>query len=228
MIRSFALAAALVLAPPATAFAQTSGDWSFALGAGSDNRSKDASKSRGDPFVFGLAEWSSEDGVFYAGPSFETIESSTGSDLELDLNGGIRRDLAGFEVDFNVAHKWQVGADDGEDADAWEFTADITRAIGPAEAGLQLQHSPDGTGDTRAWTWVAANIAWAFTDKISGDASLGRREQDASVDYTGWNVGMTYAATPNLDVDLRYHDTDADPSNPQYASALVATVTAYF
>ncbi len=39
---------------------------------------------------------------------------------------------------------------------------------------------------------------------------------------------MTYAATPSVDLDLRYHDTDADPSNPQYASAVVASITAYF
>lgn len=228
MIRPFAIASAVVLAIPAGASAQSLGDWSFAIGAGSDNRSKDASKSQGDPFVFGLAEWSSEDGVFYAGPSFETIRSSTGSELELDVNGGMRRELAGFEVDLNIAHKWQIDADDGEDADAWEFTADITRAIGPAEAGVQIQHSPDGTGDTRAWTWVAASAGWEFTDRLTADASLGRREQDASVDYTGWNVGMTYAATPSVDLDLRYHDTDADPSNPQYASAVVASITAYF
>ncbi len=61
----------------------------------------------------------------------------------------MRPELAGFELDLNIAHKWQIDADAGEDADAWEFTADITRAIGPAEAGVQIQHSPDGTGDTQ-------------------------------------------------------------------------------
>jgi hypothetical protein len=228
MIRSSALAALFALLLPTAALAQASGDWSFGLGAATDNRSKDASKSRGDPTLIGFAEWSSDDGLIYAGPEFETVRSSTGSDLEVQLAAGVRPEIMGFEVDLNAAHKWLLDADPGADADSWEFTANISRDIGPAGARLQVQHSPDGSGSTGAWTWVEARLGWDFTDRLEGTVALGRREQDAAPDYTGWNAGMRYAVNRSLDFDLRWHDTDADPSNPQYASALVASMTAYF
>ena len=229
-ILTTAVAATALLACAAPAMAQDapSDSWSFAFGAATDNRSKDASKSDGDPFVWGEAEWESASGLFYAGPSFETIRSSTGSELEVKASAGIRPQLAGFDLDLNVAFKYQVDANPGADADAWEFTADVKRSIGPASGRLRLQYSPDSTGSTEAWTWVDARVGWDFTDKLSGTASIGRREQDNSLDYTGWNAGFSYALTRNIEADLRYHATDADVPGEQYADALVAGVTFAF
>ena len=229
-ILTTAVAATALLACAAPAMAQDapSDSWSFAFGAATDNRSKDASKSDGDPFVWGEAEWESASGLFYAGPSFETIRSSTGSELEVKASAGIRPQLAGFDLDFNAAFKYQVDANPGADADAWEFTADVKRSIGPASGRLRLQYSPDSTGSTEAGTWVEARVGWDFTDKLSGTASIGRREQDNSLDYTGWNAGFSYALTRNIEADLRYHATDADVPGEQYADALVAGVTFAF
>ena len=233
MIRTLttAVAAIAILAgsvPAAAQDAPPAGTWSSAFGAATDNRSKDASKSDGDPFVWGEAEWQSASGLFYAGPSFETIRSSTGSELELKASAGLRPEVAGFDLDFNAAWKYQVDADPGADEDAWEFTADARRSIGPASGRLRLQYSPDSTGSTEAWTWVEARIGWDFTDKLQGTASIGRREQDNSVDYTGWNAGFTYAVTRNIEAELRYHATDADVSGEQYADALVAGISFAF
>jgi uncharacterized protein (TIGR02001 family) len=226
-----ALAAALLaVAAPAAAqdgFAPA-GDWSFAFGAGTDNRSKEASKSDGDAFVWGEAEWASASGLFYAGPSFETIRGSSGSELELKASAGVRPQVAGFDLDLNAAYKYQVDANPGVDDDAWEFTADVKRSIGPASGRLRLQYSPDSTGSTEAWTWVEARVGWDFTNKLSGTASIGRREQDNSLDYTGWNAGLSYALTRNIEADLRYHATDADVPGEQYADALVAGISFAF
>ena len=229
-ILTTAVAATALLACAAPAMAQDapSDSWSFAFGAATDNRSKDASKSDGDPFVWGEAEWESASGLFYAGPSFETIRSSTGSELEVKASAGIRPQLAGLDLDLNAAFKYQVDANPGADADAWEFTADVKRSIGPASGRLRLQYRPDSTGSTEAWTWVEARVGWDFTDKLSGTASIGRREQDNSLDYTGWNAGFSYALTRNIEADLRYHATDADVPGEQYADALVAGVTFAF
>ncbi len=234
MLRTLTTAAALaaaLLAMAGGAAAQDAapaGDWSFAVGAGTDNRSKDASKSDGDAFVWGEAEWESASGLFYAGPSFETIRSSTGSELELKASAGVRPQFAGFDLDLNAAYKYQVDANPGADADAWEFTADVKRSIGPASGRLRLQYSPDSTGSTEAWTWVEARVGWDFTDKLSGTASIGRREQDNSLDYTGWNAGFSYALTRNIEADLRYHATDANVPGEQYADALVAGISFAF
>ncbi|RZI99915.1 MAG: porin [Brevundimonas sp.] len=230
MIRAVSTAALLcALATPALAQdASWADNWSFAAGAGTDNRSKDASKSAGEPYVWGGAEWESASGLLYAGPGFETIKSSTGSDLEAELGVGLRPEIAGFDLDLNATHKWQIDADPGTDDDAWEFTADVKRSIGPASGRVRLQHSPDGTGSTEAWTWVAARAGWDFNDKLTGTVEIGRREQDNAVDYTGWNAGFTYALTRSLEAEVRYHATDADVPGEQYADALVAGISIAF
>ena len=218
-----AIAATALLSCGTAASAQDGGSWSFAFGAATDNRSKDASKSDGDPFVWGEAEWQSASGMVYAGPSFETIKSS-GSELEVALNAGVRPEFAGFDFDLNVKHKWQIDANPGADDDAWEFTADMKRSIGPASGRVRLQYSPDSTGSTEAWTWVAARVGWDFNDRLNASAEIGRREQDNSVDYTGYNVGVSYALTRTIEADLRWHGTEAEVPGQQYADRLVAGV----
>lgn len=222
-----ALSAAVVASPALAQSTAGPGSWSFAVGGATDNRSKNASKTQGDAFVYGLVEWESDDRFFYAGTGVETIDSS-GSDIEHDLKLGIRPTVAGFDVDLNVAHKWQIDADPDTDNDAFEFTANVSRSIGPASARVQLQHSPNGTGDARAWTWVETRLGWDLTDTLEATAAVGRREQDGNIDYTGWNAGVTWAFSDNADLDVRWHDTDADVSGPQYEGALVAGVNLYF
>lgn len=233
MIRTLTTAAAAltVLACAAPAAAQDagppSGSWSFVVGAATDNRSKAASKSDGDAFVWGEAEWESASGLFYAGPSFESVKSS-GSELEVALNAGVRPEFAGFDLDLNVKHKWLVDADPAADADAWEFTADVKRSIGPASGRLRLQYSPDSTGATEAWTWAEARLGWDFTEKLYASAAIGRREQDNSIDYTGYDVGVNYALTRNLEAELRWYGTDAEVPGEQYADSLVAGLSLAF
>ena len=235
MIRTLTTAAAAtaLLACATTAAAQDapaevpSGSWSFAFGAATDNRSKALSKTEGDPFVWGQAQWESASGLFYAGAGAETIKSA-GSDLEIEVSTGFRPQVAGFDVTLDAAHKWQVDADPGADADAWEFTADVSRSIGPASGRVRLQYSPDGTGATEAWTWAEARLGWAVTDKLEATAAIGRREQDNSIDYTGWNAGFTYALSRNLEADLRYHATDAEIPGEKYDDALVAGLSYTF
>ncbi|OYX68802.1 MAG: hypothetical protein B7Y81_16030 [Caulobacter sp. 32-67-35] len=216
------------LASPALAHPVSSpGSWSFTLGGATDNRSKDASKTRGDPFVHGEVKWLSPDGLFYGGAGVETIESN-GSDVEYQLNLGVRPTLAGVDLDLNIAHKWQADANPGADNKTLELTASVSRSIGPASARLLLQHSPEGAGATRAWTWVEARLGWDLAPNLSASTAVGRREQSANIDYTGWNAGVTYAVNDRLDLDLRWHDTDALAQGPQYAGALVAGLNVEF
>ena len=205
------------------------GDWSFTLGSGTDNRSKDASKSQGDPYAYGSADWEGAGGLFYAGAGAETIDSS-GSTLQLETFIGVQPELAGFDLDLSVTRQWRIDADPGTDADNWEIAANVSRSFGKASGRLQLQTSPDGAGATGRWTWVEARVGWAFTDTLKGTAAVGRREQQDSVDYTGWNAGVTWAMTKALNLDLRWYDTNADPgaAEDQYGSALVADLSYAF
>lgn len=185
------------------------GSWSFGAGVDSDNRSKNVSKSGGDASVWALAEYSSADGAFYFGPAAETVKSN-GSELEVSLVAGWRPQVMGFDLDLSAEHKWLVDADLTDDAGAWEFTADLIRSIGPVEGKLRLQHTPDGIGSTEAWTWYEARASWDQSPTLSWSAGVGQREQEVGVDYVGWDVGATWQLTDRLELDARWHDTDAD------------------
>ena len=218
----------LAFAVPAAAQDAAAGSWAFAVGAGTDNRSKGASKSDGDAYLWGEAEWENASGLLYGGAGFQTIKSSSGSDLEVEAGFGVRPELAGFDLDLNATYKSQIDAVAGYDDTAWELTADVKRSIGPASGRVRFQYSPDGMGGTEAWTWVEARLGWDFTNKLEGTAAIGRREQDNSLDYTAWNAGVTYALTDNLDADVRYYATDADVPGEQYADSLVAAISLAF
>ena len=231
MIRSSALVAlvALLTSPAPAAFAQSDSDdrWTFELGAATDNRSKNVSKTGNDGHVFGSATWESADRRFYAGPAFEGVQSA-GSNLELAFAAGFAPEAFGFEFDFNVAYLNRVDAEAGYDEDAIELTADMRRAIGPAWGNLQVQYAPDAAGDTRSFVWVEAELGWEFTDRLSGSAAFGRREQVGAPDYTGWNAGLAYELIDATSLDLRWHDTDAGRAGEQYEGALVASVQVAF
>lgn len=227
MNRSTALTAlfAGLMLPASAAVAQAipAGGWSFEVGTATDNRSKNVSKTDRDGHVFGSATWSSSDQRFYVGPSFEGAKSD-GSRTELAFSGGYAPEAFGYQFDFNLAYLNRVGADRGYDEDAWELTANISRSFGPATGNLQIQYSPDAAGPTRSFIWVEAELGWAFSDRLSGSAAVGRREQVGAPDYTGWNAGLTFGVTEKIDLDVRYHDTSAHSEGRQYRNAVVAEV----
>lgn len=234
MIRTAVLAAlsvsAICVAPAAAQSASSSSArdaWSFEVGAGTDNRSKNVSKSGNDGYVYGSATWESADGLFYVSPGVETIQAG-GSNVEAEVVFGYQPEAFGYTFDFNVAYKNRLDAEAGYDEDAWEFTGNASRSIGPASARLQVQYSPDAAGSTESFTWVEGRIGWDFTNRLEGTVAVGRREQTNAPDYTGWNAGVTYALTDVMDLDLRYYDTDANTFGEQYEDALVARVAYAF
>ncbi len=197
--------------------------WSLEVGAATDNRSKNVSKTDRGGHVFGSGTWTSADQRFYVGPSFEGARSD-GSRMELAFSAGYAPEAFGYQFDFNLAYLNRVGADRGYDEDAWELTANISRSIGPATGNLQIQYSPDAAGPTRSFIWVEAELGWEFSDRLSGSAAVGRRQQVGAPDYTGWNAGLTFAVTEKIDLDVRYHDTSAHDEGRQYRNAVVAEV----
>ena len=200
--------------------------WSFELGAGTDNRSKAASKSDGAPYVFGDVQWNAASG-FYADLEVETIDSS-GAWAETEAEAGWQFEAAGLEFDTSLSRRWRLGADAGHDYAAWEFQFDVMRDFGAVDTRLRLEHSPDGLGSTLATTWVEARLRWPVTDRLRASVVLGRREQENAPDYAGWNVGMAYALNDTTALDLRWHGNDAEVGGTQFEDALVASVLLSF
>ena len=227
MIRQTALGALFaglaLSASPALAQSGDGARWSFELGAATDNRSKNVSKTETNGHIFGSATWESADRRFYAGPAFEGVQGN-GADVEVKLVAGFTPEAYGFEFDFNIAYLNRVDAEAGFDEDGIELTANVSRSIGPATGAFQVQYAPDPTGSATAFVWVQAELGWDFNDRLSGSAAVGRREQNNAPDYTGWNAGLTYGLTDALDLDVRYYDTNAHDQGKQYRDGLVAEV----
>ena len=102
------------------------------------------------------------------------------------------------------------------------------RLVGGSGRRCGARHPSDSIGASEGWTWVEAQVGWDFTDKLYASAAVGRREQETSVDYTGYNVGLNYALTRNLEAELRWYGTDAEVPGEQYADSLVAGLSIAF
>lgn len=235
MIRSSALAASLaaVLSTPVAAqdddnarYVAGRGNWTFELGAGTDNRSKGASKSGAAPYIFAEMQWNDASG-FYADLEFETIDSS-GSYVETEAEAGWQYSAFGFDFDTSASHKWRVGAVAGHDDAAWEYQFDVIRDFGDVDTRFRVEHSPDGLGSTRASTWVEGRVRFPLAERLKASVTLGLREQDNAPDYTGWNAGVAWALTDTTAFDLRWHGTDVQDQGGQYEDALVASVLVSF
>lgn len=224
------LAALLSVALPAAAqdrdnarySADRSSHWTFELGAGTDNRSKGTSKSGQDPYVFGEVQWNTASG-FYADAEFETIQSG-GSEVETEIEAGWQFSAAGLDFDTSVSRKWRLDADEGQDDTTWEYQFDVIHDFGPVDARLRVEHTPDGLGSTGSSTWVEARLRRDLTDRLRVSGTVGVRQQDRAPDYTGWNLGVAYAVTEAVALDLRWHGTDTPDAGAQYDEALVASV----
>jgi uncharacterized protein (TIGR02001 family) len=215
-------AAAQVFAPTAS-----DGGWRVVVGAATDNRAKDASKSETDPYAFASAEWATGGGGFYIGPSIQSVDQS-GADMEARLNAGVRHAIAGVSLELGVTYKQRIHANPGTDTDEWQVSLNARRKIGPVAVTLVLQASPDGLGQTERFTWVEARAAYDLTRRLRVSGGVGQRRNHANVDYVGWNAGVTWAATPKLNLDLRWYDTDAEEFGARYGDALVAGVAYRF
>lgn len=223
------LSLALLAAPTAVLAQEEPDNWSFQVSVGTDNRSKGTSKTEGEPFLLGAIEWTDDTGLFYLSAEGENIDHSTGSDFEVEINGGWRPRAAGFEFDFNAAHKWYLNAAPGADDDAWEFTADVSRDLTDRlDARLRFQYSPDSAGSTRSWTWVEARGRVRLHERVRLSAAVGRREQVNSRDYTAWNVGADFEINDWASLDVRWYDTDVSNPSAQYEEALVAVLNLGF
>ena len=233
MIRRLALAVVLsgaALIPAAPALAQADGglgDWRSVLMTGTDNRSKDQSKSEGKPFVGGLAEWRDASDLFYAGPGFETIDDN-GADVELNGVVGVRPEWRGLNLHFSATYKWRVVADPGVDDTEFELTADAGRSVGPASARVRVQYAPDAGGGTDTFTWLEARLGWEFTPRLEATATVGQRDRQGGTDYTSWNVGLAYDLTDALQLDLRYHDTNQEHAGVDFDDTVVAALFVNF
>jgi len=201
------LAAGLIgLAAPASA--QSTVDVAWNVGAVSDYVFRGFSQTGEDPAIQGGVDLTS--GGFYAGAWASNVDFGDDTDAEVDLYGGYRTEAGGFALDFGAIGYLYVGEPDGADYNYAEFKAAASRAVGPATFGAAVYYSPDFFGADKEATYAEVNAAFSPAPKWTVSGALGKQWLDVSDDYTTWNVGVGYALTDKVGVDVRYHDSDVD------------------
>ncbi len=219
--------AAVGAALPAAAQDETD-NWRLSFGAATDYRSKGTSKTQGEPYAWIQEEWRSDDENFFVEVGAARVKQSFGAELETEIRAGWRPEAAGFSFDFNAMYRYYPDANHGADDDYWEFTADASRTVGPVSGRLRVQYSPDNAGSSHAFTYYEARAGYKLAPRWKVTAAVGRRDTEDSVDYTAWNAGVGYKIDDNVDLDLRWYDTDRDSLGAQYEDALVGAISFNF
>ena len=198
----------------------------FNVGAATDYVFRGVSNTDENPQVFGGVDVSS--GLFYAGVWVSNVDYNDSTDAEFDIYAGVAPTLGAVSLDLGVLYYGYVDAPSGSDLDYIELQAKASIPVGPVTLGTGLYYVPDSYGHIDTSMYYEINGEFSATDKLSLSAALGRQTFDGAGDYTTWNVGMGYALTDNLGLDLRYHDTDKHSLGKTYDSRVVLSAKVTF
>lgn len=204
-----ALAAAVgSLALAGAAQAQDAGPtFAFNVGAATDYVFRGISQTDEDPQVYGGVDASM--GIGYAGVWVSNVDFGNGTDAEFDLYAGIKPTAGPVTFDLGVIYYGYIDQPSGSNEDYWEGKVAASVPAGPATLGVAVYYSPEFFGKTGDAIYYEANAAVAIPDtKFTINGAIGRQEIDKAYDYTTWNVGVGFALTDNISLDVRYWDTN--------------------
>jgi uncharacterized protein (TIGR02001 family) len=224
--KTLALAAVIgALAGPALA-QDDEPSFEFNFGAATDYNFRGVSQTDRNPQVFGGADVTA--GLFYAGVWVSNVDFDDGTDAEYDLYAGITPTWGAVSLDFGALYYGYVDAPSGADYNYLEFQAKASVPVGPATFGAGVYYVPDSYSHVDHSLYYEVNAEYAFAEKWSLSAALGRQTFDGGGDYTTWNVGAGYQLTDHLGVDLRYYDTDKHSFGKTYDSQVVLSAKVTF
>jgi len=211
------------------AFAEDTGpiDLSFNVGAASDYVWRGVSQTDENPQISGGVD-ATIGGLVYAGGWLSNVDFGNDTDFELDLYAGVRPQLGPVSMDFAILYYGYINAPTGSNQDFVEFKAAGSVPVGPATVGAGVYYSDNFFGDTGPATYVELNGSSPIGEKFSVSGALGYQDVDYDGDYTTWNLGVGYALTDFLGVDLRYHDTSEHDFGDLYESRVVLGLKAAF
>lgn len=232
MSRSIALAAlAMACALPVAALAQPAQaqttaprDVTFTLGAATDYRSKGVSKTDDQGYAFAAADWRIDGGPFYVGTTAATVDTPFGASYEVDLKAGVRTRAASWDLDFTAFYRVFPDSNAGVDDDYVEARAQASRTFDAVTVRALVWYTPDNVAAPEASIWSEARATWRVTPRIRAGAALGYHSQENGADYAAWNAGMAFDLARNVEVDLRWYDTDGHRFGPRNEGEAVAAL----
>lgn len=207
-------------------------DFSFNVGLASDYVFRGISQTDEGAQLFGGVDVAFGNNN-YAGVWASNVDFSgfgdTETNLEVDFYIGVKPEVAGFVLDFaGIFYTYHNQPKTSPELNYFEFKAAASRAIGPATFGGAVYYSPEFSGDIGAATYVEANAAYTLNDRISFSGAVGHQDLKTAFDYSTLNIGATFAVTPNVGIDVRYHATDEDGFGDVYDDRVVASLKATF
>jgi uncharacterized protein (TIGR02001 family) len=220
-------AASLAMGGSALAQDEPAVDVSFNLGVASDYVFRGVSQTDEGIQVFGGADVTS--GILYAGVWASNVDFLDTTDAEVDLYAGVRPTAGPVALDFGAIYYAYIDEPSGADYNYWEFKAAGSVPVGQATLGAAMFYSPDFTGaGADEGLYYEVNAAMPLSDKASLSGAIGHQDIEidggGDVDYTTWNVGIGYAITDQVGLDIRYWDTDDAPFGDISEERVVASL----
>lgn len=233
-IFKLALAATAALATLGGVAAAQDLSVSYNLGISSDYVFRGVSQTQEDPQIFGGADLSY--GIGYAGVWASNVDfGSDDPSAEIDVYGGVKPTIGDVSLDFGVLYYGYV-KDKGYPGkySYTELKAAAAKPFGPVTLGAAAYWSPEFPGNGGEATYLELNAALPLKEKFTVSGAVGYQTVDTEgyyglgKDYTTWNLGVTYALTDKLGVDVRYWDTDEHDYGKIYDSRLAVALKASF
>jgi len=198
----------------------------FNVGANNDYEFRGISQTDNDPSVFGGVDLTIMK-MGYAGTWLSNVDFGNGTDFEYDLYAGVKPTAGPVSFDFGVIRYGYSGSPSHSHQDYWEFKAAGSVPAGPVTLGAAVYYSPEFFGKTGDAVYYEFNGSAAIPNtKFSVSGALGYQQVKGPLDYTTWNVGVGYALTDHIGLDVRYWDTDADKATfgKLYKAKAVASI----
>lgn len=193
---------------------------------GSEGMSKGTSETNGNGQVVGTLTASHK--AFFGGVRLKNVKGADGSDDQTQWFAGAKDDIAGFKASLQLLYKTNNNARPGTDDDFYEWQSDISRTFDKTTVKYTAIYSPDSSGTTEEAWWHDLSVSQKLNAQWSVSGGVGVRKLTPKRDYTGYNLGATYAVTKQTGLDLRYYDTNRHEYGKRHGDRVVLTLTQKF
>jgi uncharacterized protein (TIGR02001 family) len=104
----------------------------------------------------------------------------------------------------------------------------VLHDFGAVTLGAAAYYTSDFFGTGHKAIYFEGRATYRVTKKLSAGGTLGRQTVDDGTNHDTWNLGLNYAFTKHVALDLRYYDTNEHRLGHDYKSHYVAAVKASF
>ncbi len=201
----------------------------YNVGVVSDYVFRGVSQTQEDPAIQGGID--ATYGIGYAGIWASNVDfGANDPSAEVDFYAGVRPTISDTALDLGVLY-YSYTKDKGLTPGAYsyvELKAAASRPVGPGTVGLAVYYSPEFPGATGDAVYYELNGSVPVMKKLTLGGAVGRQQINKGIDYSTWNIGLTYAVTDKLGLDVRYSDTDEHGLGKIYGSRVAVGLKAAF